>query len=217
MNKTTLVLDIDDTIIVGNTWEKFNSVLGISDEIDYSLYQQYVNGKLSYDSWQKELHARYKPNVPANKIRETLTNYELVIGAAESVHAAERLDLAVVLLTGGFQETADAIASELGIKHALAVTSCVFKRTNDGEVFSHFSSKGEEKYAKLDLLHKLCEELHTDIEECITVGDGANDIELFKKSNCGVTFSYAKEPVLQAARYNIQNLTNLPDLLNKLA
>lgn len=62
----------------------------------------------------------------------------------------------------------------------------------------------------------LCNQLGVDIRDCIAVGDGANDTELFKATGCGVTFTFASESTKQAARYEIDSLHGLGSVLDEV-
>lgn len=52
--------------------------------------------------------------------------------------------------------------------------------------------------------------------ECIAVGDSSNDIPLFVETGCGITFTWAKEPVQAASVDQIETLCDLPKALQAL-
>jgi phosphoserine phosphatase len=61
------------------------------------------------------------------------------------------------------------------------------------------------------ILDDFCRKLGIDITECVCVGDGDNDIELFKKTKHGVTFKGSK--IESEAWKTIDNLGELDKVI----
>ena len=70
---------------------------------------------------------------------------------------------------------------------------------------------GKDEIAKLNILESYCRKLGIDISECVCVGDGDNDIEMFKKTGKGITFKGSK--IENEAWKVIDNLADLENIL----
>jgi phosphoserine phosphatase len=68
-------------------------------------------------------------------------------------------------------------------------------------------------YAKLRYLESFCNQFGVSILECACIGDGANDFELFKKTQKGITFVGAPEAISREAWHVVTKLTDIKSLL----
>ena len=64
--------------------------------------------------------------------------------------------------------------------------------------------------AKLRHLERFCRKLGLTITECACVGDGANDLEMFKASTHGITFKGS--PIEQDAWQVIDKISDLQSI-----
>jgi len=214
--KKLVVFDMDGTLISGNTWFDFNRAMGVTDDQDYALYKSFVNDEITYEQWLAQLLEIY--NLAGNKhtkqqVLDYLTQYQLMPEALECLQAIHTAGHDTLLLTGSFQMTADAVAFELDIPTALATTNCIFDTNGH---FVHLESKGDEQFAKLTSLINFCDERGISLTDCIVLGDGPNDIELFKAVRNSVTFTHAPESAKAAATYTIESLGELPALITQM-
>ena len=214
MNKKKLVVfDMDDTLISSNTWLNFNTFMGLSPEEDYELYLQFSRKEITYKQWTDLLVQKYTQKPTTAEVEEALSDFTLNVGAKEAVKAAQSVGCTTVLLTGSFKHTADMVAKLLGIDYVYANTQCTY---DENGIYSGFISGGDEKTAKLILLQEHCATHNLKITDCVTVGDGANDIPLFLETKCGVTFEESSAEAKNAAHFLINDLTELPDVLVRL-
>lgn len=204
---------MDDTLISNNTWMDFNLFMGMSEDEDYALYKQFVSGEIDYVTWTQKLVECYKQHgsKPKEEIEAFLTTFTLATHAQTAVAAAKERGLYTVILTGSFQTTADAVAKELNIDKTYANTTCLY---DDAGKFLEFKSGGDEETAKVRTLNQICKDFMVEPHECIAIGDGANDIKLFKATKNGVTFTNCSEEVQLSAKYIIDSLEEFSTVLN---
>lgn len=183
----------------------------MSKEEDYALYQSYANGEFDYNTWTHKIEDYYKERgeLTAMIAEAALTTYTLRTGARELIIRLQNAGHRIVLITGGFRATAQALAHELGVDTYRYVTDIAW--TTKGQ-FSHFLSDGEEGGAKLLHLQQYCQATGTPIHDCVPVGDSTNDIPLFRATGNGVTFNWCKEAVRTEARYTIEDFSHFPAL-----
>ena len=115
----------------------------------------------------------------------------------------------LALLTGGFDITAQHIAVTLGIEHYRACTSCIFDIKSQS---AKLISTGEERVVKLRHLQELCAQQHLPISSCACVGDGDNNLDIFKGTGHGIAFIHSGDTVRQVAEHTITTLSDLRNL-----
>jgi phosphoserine phosphatase len=182
-----ICFDLDYTLIAQNSWHALNMFLGITSEEDSMWYKQWKDGALSYEDWNALLLEKYKRHPRANKseITHLLSSCEYLPGARESVAYAQSRGYTVVIITGSMDIVVNIVAKELGVHYARANNAFIF---DSQERLEHIKTTGDEAHAKADILQGLCTELGIQMHECACIGDGANDIEMFRRTGHGVTF-----------------------------
>jgi glucosyl-3-phosphoglycerate synthase len=209
--KKIIVLDIDDTLTTDGSWERLNLAAGMTAEEDYFLYKQFADGVITYNEWTLaiETHYRRHNKLTSDIARHVLTTYSLREHVLDTVHQLQTDGHRLILITGGFLTTAAHVANQLAIDDYYAVTDIIFFEEG---TFEKFVSQGEEGEAKLNILTSICEQESINIRDCIAVGDSINDIPLFRATGNGVTFSWTKQIVQDAAKYIIEDWSNFPSL-----
>lgn len=139
-----------------------------------------------------------------------LVTYSLREDALSTATELQRQGYTIVLLTGGFRDTAEHIAEKLNIKDYLYVTDITFNK--DGG-FDTLESRGEEGQTKLQLAREYCDAHAYKLEDAIAVGDSSNDIPLFNAVGRSLAFSWCKDEVKYVASDVIENLADIPNIL----
>lgn len=213
MNKIKLVcFDLDGTLITENSWFKLNIALGITAEEDKKMSDSYLDGYLKYEDWIKELVTLYKEKGKANikNVSNILLDYRLKDDAEEIVSYLKQKDYIIVILSGSFDLLVDDVANKLDIKYRKGNTT--FQFDDSGELVDLISG-GEEKYVKLDNLKSLCNKLRIELAECACVGDGSNDLELFRATGNGITFNASSKDVKKETKFVINSLSEIKTIL----
>jgi phosphoserine phosphatase len=214
IDKTRIKLicfDMDGTLITNNTWFDFNIAMGITAEEDEKLYSAYSAKLISYDEWINTLREHYKgaSDHSYTYIQNCLSKFVLREGAKETISYLKNAGYQTALLTGSFEETAQAVSDSLGINFVYANTRCIFYDNQDLKDISYF---GEEVDTKVQHLESLCTRLNILPTQCAVVGDGSNDLGVFGLTGNGITFNFSSEKVKQASKYTINKLTELTQL-----
>ena len=192
MPKIRLVcFDLDDTLIRRNSWHALNNSLGITDEEDQHWFDAYGSGEISSEQWKNILLERYLEHSDATRdgITKIFSQYELVDGARESVEHVRSKGLETVLISGSVDIVVDLVAKDLGISHAKANNSFLF---DDADRLQSIHTCGDDTIGKADHLESFCEMLGIQMNECACIGDGYNDIEMFRRTDHGITFRGSK-------------------------
>jgi phosphoserine phosphatase len=123
--------------------------------------------------------APYLAGLPAAAIEESIDRELLTIGnltlVLETLRSAGVL---TVLLTSGPVEVAEAVARRFAFDVVLGSefeTSRESPPVYTGRIVRHLGSVG-----KLESLQRTCENLGLTVDDCVAVGDGESDIDLFR-------------------------------------
>lgn len=211
--KKLVVFDLDNTLITGNIWEQFNSYLGVNKEQDQNLYSAFAKGEITYDEWLTKLKNLYQLDTnkhPKAAILECLTQNELNTSASSVMQAITKKGYNTLLLAGSFQMTADAVAFELGITDAVATTQCLF---DEADMLCDIHSVGNERQAKVTLLRAYCDDHDIQMQNCVVVGSGGNNLELFSIASKSITFTSSNQELQAAATHVVNDLSEIPTVL----
>jgi len=201
--------DLDETLIQGRSWKTLNNSLGITDEDDRRWYEAYVSGTLSYEKWNETLLERYLKHEDATRkaITEIFSRYELADGAREAVEHVRSKGLETALISGSVDIMVDLVARDLGIRHAKANNTFIF---DDANRLTGIHTFGDDTIGKADHLESFCDELGIAMNECACIGDGENDIEMFRRTGHGITFRGSK--IERDAWKVVDSLKDIPSI-----
>lgn len=216
MNNDTKIklicFDMDGTLIAENSWYKLNVALGVTPEEDQEMYNSYIKGNLEYDTWIENLVSLYKERGLATKenIESVFNDILLVAGAEELVSYLRERGYEIVIITGSFDSLAKSIADKLGIRSYRANTEIVFDA--DGKL-DGLVTKGDEIKNKPGYLKEICDELEISFEECVCIGDGVGDTELFKLPVKGIALEAAPDELKSLSWKVVNSLLDIKELL----
>lgn len=145
--------DLDDTLLLQNSWVKLNIGLGVTEKEDQHYYEQYHQGIITYDEWQQTLLSLYKRQgpVPRSKIEAILQDYRLHPDAAIVTKNLQERGYTLALISGSFDILVNTIARHLSIKLCSGNTHFIFDEEDNLQTLVH---KGDEANAKLESLKR---------------------------------------------------------------
>ncbi|HEV7701854.1 MAG TPA: HAD-IB family phosphatase [Candidatus Paceibacterota bacterium] len=186
-NIKLICFDLDDTLLTYKSWRILNRALGIPEEDDIQMWNDYNEGKISYGTWNNKILYRYLQHIDATRegITKIASRYTYANGVRETIDYLKEKGYNIVLISGSFDIFVSIIAKDLDIKFFKANNTFIF---DDKGRLQAIHDNGDDKLAKVRYLESFCEMLNVTIDQCACIGDGANDIELFKKTGHGITF-----------------------------
>ena len=186
-NIKLICFDLDNTLTKGFSWERLNVGLGVTTEEDRLMAKWHKEGVLPYDQWVQLLLRIYKTrsNASLADVEEALSRFEFLDGVTETIKHLQEKNYEVALISGSMDVYVDKVARDLGIKYAQANNIFVF---DSSDILKDIVTFGEEGLSKLHHLESFCRKLGIQITECAAIGDGDNDLELFKATGHGITF-----------------------------
>ena len=197
MKNKLAVFDFDSTLMDGETLEFFAKEIGIQDKVK-EITDRAMRGELDFFESLTTRVSFFK-GFPVEKVDTICQNLPLMPGAKEIVTELHKKDYKVVCFSGGFRNATKHFAELLGL---------------DGEFANILHSKngfltgfvgGEMMFndSKGQMLERLQKILGVDKENTLVVGDGANDLSMFKYAAKRVAFC-AKPVVKENANIIIE-------------
>jgi phosphoserine phosphatase len=187
-----IVLDVDSTLIEDEVIELLADAAGSRERVS-DITSRAMAGELDFAASLAERVATLEglPESVFADVRQRLTPTRGVRALVDGVHAAGGL---VGVVSGGFHETLDPLADDLGLD---------FRRANrlelrDGRLTGRVAGPVVDAHAKADALRGWAEEARVDLAHTVAVGDGANDLEMMAVAALSVAFN-AKPTVRRRA------------------
>ncbi len=208
MNIKLICFDLDQTLINHNSWKELGFALGISYEEDKRLYEEYKSGLVTYDEWNNKILNLYLKHKDANKeeITKILSRYSYNKGVREVIKYLKNKGYVLVLISGSIDILVDMVAKDLDIKFSKSNNTFIFDNQNR---IKDIISNGDDTYSKMSYLNDFCGKLKLNLKDCACVGDGANDIEMFRQTKHGITF---KGSIIENEAWKV--IESLEDLKN---
>ena len=202
------VFDFDSTLMDGETLEFLAKELGIDKEVR-EITDLAMRGEIDFfESLQKRVSLL--KGLEVKKVNEICHKLPLMRGAKEVVSGLKDRGYKVVCFSGGFKNATTYFAEELGLdadfSNVLHEKDGVLTGLVGGEMMFN-TSKG-------DMLVRLQQVLGIDRGETLVVGDGANDISMFRHADIRVAF--CAKPVLREHASIVIDEKDLALLLDRI-
>lgn len=206
MTNKLAVFDFDSTLMDGETLEFFARELGIGEKVK-AITERAMRGELDFFESLTE-RVSFLKGLPISKVDEICHNLPLMNGAAEVVKVLKEKGYKVVCFSGGFRNATVYYARELGLDgefaNILHAKGGLLTGQVGGEMMFN-DSKGQ-------MLLRLQKLLDVTKENTITVGDGANDLSMFKFA--GTRVAFCAKPIVKENADIIIEEKDLAKILN---
>lgn len=189
MTNKLAVFDFDSTLMDGETLEFFAREIGIQDKVK-SITDMAMRGELDFFESLTE-RVSFLKGFPISKVDEICKHLPLMNGAKEVVTGLKEKGYKVVCFSGGFKNATDLFVEKLGL-------DCAFSNilhSKDGILTGLVGGEMMFNNSKGLMLNRLQKLLDTTPENTIAVGDGANDLSMFKYSQTKIAF--CAKPILK--------------------
>ena len=208
--KKLLLADMDSTIIQEESLDELAKLIGLEKEVS-TITNDAMNGKIDFEQALIKFASMLK-NQPITIFNELKKNIKLNIIYDFLSKRMNSNGATTVLISGGFTFLTNYLKDFLGFHYSHANILKIEKAIDGSSIIS---GKVEypilDKNAKGKFLENYVENLNINFDDEICVGDGANDIEMIKKSGLGV--SYNEKDILNNAANVKFKYTNLKGFL----
>lgn len=190
------VFDFDSTIMDGETIDILAKEAGVEMEVS-KITREAMEGRVDFFESLIKRVALLK-GMQCSKVDEICANLPYIEGAKEIIEYLKRLNYKVFLFSGGFSNATsiarDRLGFDMDFSNTLHTKSGILTGLVGGEM-TFSNSKGV-------MLKKLQTILGVKKENTVVVGDGANDLSMFRESGVKIAFC-AKEVLKKEADFCI--------------
>jgi len=204
-NKKLFLSDMDSTIIKQECIDELAHYAGVREEVSI-ITEKSMNGEISFTEAFVERVGLLK-GMDVNVLDKVYLNIELNDGAEILLKNLCKRDIHTVLVSGGFTYFTDKLSKKLGFSENYANKLEILDNIITGKILPPVI----DGKAKRDILDKITQKLNINRHDVVSVGDGANDVEMISNSALGVSY-YGKNILKNRANAQINN-TNLSSIL----
>jgi len=203
MNKLA-VFDFDSTLMDGETIDFLAKELGFEEKVA-QITKRAMAGELDFFDSLIERVALLK-GLQENKVNEICQNLPLINGAKEAITSLKEQGFVVACFSGGFRNATKPICANLGIDADFSN----YLHAKDGILTGLVGGEMMFSDSKGKMLQRLQSLLNISKEKTIVVGDGANDLSMFKYAKTRVAF--CAKPILKEAATDIVDIKDLREV-----
>src|SRR5665213_2004360 len=180
-----VIFDIDGTLTPQNSWTAFTRDIGGSVEDHLEIYHSHLNGKIGLDESKRQLLAIWQATGRAERsyIEQSFESWPVREEAYTLIKWLQHSGFVVCLITGSVGLYAKHMAEKLNVDDYYANAELYF---DEKGMLADFHYTADQAEVKLTQFSEFCRLKRLQPEECVAVGDGNNDIELFRHTQHGI-------------------------------
>ncbi len=180
--KKLLIADMDSTIVAGETLDDLAEHAGLKDKIS-EITTRAMNGELDFHEAIKERVGLLK-GLEVSAIQETLDKMETNPGAYTFIKTLKMNGTACILVSGGFTAFTEVVAKNLGFTNHHGNVLMI----EHGKLTGKVQMPIQDKDSKVQFLRFYAEKYKLKLEDCMAIGDGANDLPMLQKAGLGIGY-----------------------------
>jgi phosphoserine phosphatase len=198
-NRRLVAFDMDSTLIETEVIDELAKLAGVGEEVS-AITERAMRGEIDFSESFRSRVALLK-GLDESVLEEVASNLPLTEGAERLVATLRSLGYKTAILSGGFTYFGHWLQQRLGIDYVYANEL----ETRDGKVTGEVTGEIVDGVRKASLLRDIAQREGIDMEQVISVGDGANDLPMLSIAGLGIAFR-AKPLVKQNAEQSISTL-----------
>ncbi|MEU3624193.1 phosphoserine phosphatase SerB [Amycolatopsis coloradensis] len=181
--KRLVVFDVDSTLIQGEVIEMLGAHAGVEPQVR-EITEAAMRGELNFGE-SLERRVALLEGLPETVLDEVAASIELTAGARTTIRTLKRMGFRCGVVSGGFTRIIQSLVDDLGLDFAAANELEVVNGKLTGRVVGEIVDRA----GKATALRRFAEEYEISLQQCVAVGDGANDIDMLSVAGMGVAFN----------------------------
>ncbi len=183
-----IVFDMDSTLIDAETIDELAHAAGVGKEVA-SITERAMRGELDFSEALLE-RVKLLKGLSLDNACDALNKMPFMPGAKELTEYLKSHGYKTAMISGGFTIAANRVGATLGMDHVVANELLTDNGYLTGEVRGPLTEQGSKEH----VLETISIKYGIAPEDCIVVGDGANDICIFKRARYAIAFN--SKPIL---------------------
>ena len=196
--KKVLVADMESTIIRNEMLDELADIADLGPGIA-EITRRAMNGELDFEAALRERVGLLK-GLPEDLLDRAGARIKQMPGAATLLRTLKQHGVYCALVSGGFDHYTRRIQAELGFDEQQANHLVVTFDKLAGSVREPILGRD----AKLQAVQRIAAQQGVSEADCLTVGDGANDLSMLLAAGMGIAFR-AKPNVRAQAKLNVRH------------
>lgn len=193
------VFDLDGTLKEASSpWMYLHKALGLEEEAE-QYRARFLAKEIDYLEWAR-LDAALWKGIELSKVEAIFRTSPYRPGVYALFDFLRRNQVRTAIISTGLNVHARQVAEELGVWRVIANELIVQDGRLTGEAIVHVM-----EHTKGQLMAQLLEETGVRKEECLAVGDGPADVDLFAQAGLAIAICPRDDRVRQAAHYIIDD------------
>ena len=182
-SKRLIVFDVDSTLVQGEVIEMLAAHAGAEAEVR-AVTEAAMRGELDFaESLRRRVAVL--AGLPESVLDEVAARLELTPGARTTIRTLKRLGFRCGVVSGGFTRVIDGLVDELGLDFCAANELEIV----DGRLTGRVVGEIVDRPGKAVALRRFADSFGVPLEQCVAVGDGANDIDMLSTAGLGIAFN----------------------------
>jgi len=183
------VRHVDGTLVDAEIIDELAEVAGVGEEVA-RITSLTMKGEIDFgDALRKRV--RLLRGLPESEVIKVAKSIPIMPGAERLLEEAKSRGYKTIAITGSFMTVVHKVNEKLNLDHIVA-NELVIK---DGVVTGEVRGPLTEQNAKARVLKQIAKSEGVSLQDCIVVGDGANDLDVFKE--VGLSIAFNADPVLK--------------------
>lgn len=182
-SKRLIVFDVDSTLVQGEVIEMLAARAGVEAEVR-AITEAAMRGELDFAASLRRRVAMLA-GLPASVLDDVAEELQLTPGARTTIRTLKRLGFRCGVVSGGFTRVIDGLAAQLGLDFVAANDLEIV----DGRLTGRVLGEIVDRPGKAVALRRFAESVDVPLEQCVAVGDGANDIDMLTTAGLGIAFN----------------------------
>ncbi|MDI3483926.1 MAG: phosphoserine phosphatase [Methanobacteriaceae archaeon] len=199
-----VVFDLDNVIIDAEAIDEIGKLMGVEEKI-MELTKKAMEGEMDFKESIEE-RVKLLKGARVDDIKKLAHKLPLMKGAKETIQHLKEKGYKIATITGSFDIIADIIGKKLNLDYII----CNKLHHKHGILTGEVSGPLVEK-TKYEILQRLLEDEGFSFDECVAVGDGANDISMIESAKLGIAFN--AKPIVKEKADAIVEKKDLKEIL----